>query len=210
LADDWRDHRNDLRDEGAALRLLQADLVKDTSEIRRAITPASRHEQSVYWLVHRWDDPALPVDSVESALRTFMFYNSYQLQTAAFTSLKQAGRLDLIQNDTLRAEIVQYFEEAQVNVDQFLTVLGENYAALWEHLAPYVRFPKPSVPGTAWPVDGAPRLTSAWESVTSDNLLAYRVSALGSVATLARRAGESAIARNLELQAAIQMELANR
>jgi len=210
LADDWRDHRNNLRDEVTALELIHADLVSDTSELSFALSPPRRHERAVYWLVHRWDDPSAPVDSIQAALRTFMFLNSYQFRNAAFTSLKEADRLSLIRNDTLRAQVVQYFEEVQVNVDQFLTVLFAEREKTWALLSPYVRWPKPTDPDTAWPLSGPLMLVAPWSEVRSNNSLANAVSALGAVATLSRQIGDRAIEQNEALRLAIEAELVKR
>jgi len=210
LADDWRDHRNDGRHEEAALHLIRADLVRDTAELRFALRPAIGHERSTYWLVSRWDDASAPPDSIQIALTRFLIYNSYQFQSAAYRGLREGDRLNLISNDSLRTQIVDYFEESQVNVDQFLVALLQARERVIDGMAPFVRWPLPRDRDTAWPTSGPLRLLAPWDTIRADNRLANQISAMGALASLAKSLGNEALARNEALRTAIDSELEGR
>lgn len=210
LADDWRDRRNDGRYEEAALHLIRADLVRDTAELRFALSPAIGHERSTYWLVSRWDDASAPEDSIQVALTRFLHYNSYQFQSAAYRGLRDGDRLSLISNDSLRTQIVEYFEGSQVDVEQLLVALLQERDKVIDRMAPFVRFPVPRDRDTGWPTSGPLRLMAPWDTIRSDNRLANQISVTGAVATLARRLGNEALVRNEALRTAIDSALEGR
>jgi hypothetical protein len=207
FADDWRDRRNDARDERAALEAIHRDLVADSAEIRAALVPIAGHERSTLWLLSRWDDAHVPADSVGYALRAYLFYNTYQFQSATFNSLKQADRMGLIRNDSLRAAIVAYYDERQVHIGQFMEALFEERQRILDVVAPHVRWPRPRDPDRAWPMGDEPvRLQSPWRQIAGDNRIYNAIGYQGGLARLALGIGERTQRENRELRDAIRRE----
>lgn len=210
LADDWRQSRDDARDEVAALELIHADLVRDTVEFSFALGPVRGHERSTVWLLQRWDDPAVPTDSLMAALRSYVIYNSYDFQNAAYSSLKESNRLAVISNNSLRADVVHYFDKRQINSEGFLEGLFEERGKTLDLLSHHVRWPPPRDPDKAWPWAGPLRLVTSREELRSDPALPNQLAMTGALATLTLRLSEGALDTNRELRAQIEAELANR
>jgi len=207
VADDWRTHRIDAADERSALELIHRDLVADSAELAFALRHPVRHERAGLWLREHWDSPDIRTDTIGLVLRPYLFANSYQLQRAAFTSLKESDRLTLIRNDTLRVAVIQYYEEAQINADQFLTGFGDEREETLKSLSRYIRWPEPRDSLQAWPVSGPMELMVPWDSVRRDNELYNRIASNGAIARLAQELGEDAQLANYELRQAIMAEL---
>ena len=56
FADDWRQERNDAKEGVAALRLLQSDLIADSTELVYQLKAARRDSNSTSLLIETWDD----------------------------------------------------------------------------------------------------------------------------------------------------------
>lgn len=194
---------------------IQEEQTWEAAEALAAIRAAIRvgpigAERSAYWLMHRWDDAAAPVDSVETRMRPFLFANPVNLQSAAFDGLSDADRLGLIQNDTLRSAIVEYYENRQPYAEHFLREFVSERRLFWHAVAPYVLRPPPRDDDTGWPLAGPVRLMVPWNELRRSYEVANAVSELWAVATIARRQFENLRRRNDALREAIRTELANR
>jgi len=211
LADDFREFRNDLGSETSSLQLVLRDLEEDSNQLETALTHPRRHEAWSAWMGQRWDDPDVPEDSVGLAFRAFVHFNSYQFQGSAFRSLSEAGRLSLIRDDSLRAQIVEYFEERQVNVGQFLEILLTTRGEILSQIGPYGTMPPPLNEGTNWPLEpGGIELVDGWGPLQSDRGFRWLIAGHGAMATLTRQYGDGALRANADLRHAILQELSER
>jgi hypothetical protein len=204
LADDWRDRRNAHAAEGDALRQILVDLEADSAQLRRVVEPLPSHDAHAEWLTSRWNT-RMAVDSVQEALRAFQVAYPYQMQRAAFTSLRDGLGLALITDDRLRHAIVKYFEETQVQVNQWVEVHWSEREVLWDVLWPYVQMPPGRNMGSMLPsADLPPRLLVPWQQFSQDYRAYNQLGQVGVSANVAVQAIDRARTENRELRARIQ------
>jgi hypothetical protein len=207
MAEDWRRSRQDLADRDTALELILKDLAQDSSLIEEALGYGRRHERSAYRITHYWDDPDAPADSIQHAFRETMFIGDVQLFDAAYSSLREAGRLALIRDEELRAQIVNYYERDQPSFADWASARWSARLEFFEAIYDYVLFPRSETPDRAWPVTGPVRLVVPWSEITRDPQVYNRISGFGASATVLRWTGDALLEGNLELRASIEAAL---
>ncbi len=207
----WWDGVQERAEEGRIERMglesMHADLVADTSEIRSVIYYAQLHDRAAASVVHLLQAPPSP-DSVGMLLREFIRGAGHNFQRSAFISLRSSDRLSLITNESLRATIIEYFDEGQPELDGGQTLELERRERLLAAMAPHVRWPKPESPETSRPFeDGPVVVTGSWEAFRSDNTFVWSVQDLGGLSRDVRVGGERLLRENAELRAMIEAEL---
>jgi len=207
VAEDWRQSRLDSVEQESALQMILEDLARDSSAIESALGYGRRHEAVSYWVTHHWDDPNIPADSAAAVLRQTMFIGDVQLSTAAYSSLKEANRLALVENDSLRAKIVSYYEETQPSFDGWAEAVWDSRLGFLDRVFSYVLQPLPDSPGRGWPASGPMRLLVPWAEITKDPLIYNLMFGYGATAAVMRLNGDSALEANNDLRAAIKQVL---
>jgi hypothetical protein len=136
LADDYREYRGDRTRERELLSQLMRDLVADSAQLTEASLPSANRAAALTWLHNNLRRLDVPRDSVIDVLGHVEISTQYSPVTFTYTGLKTSGRLDLIRDDALRDQLVNYFED-RVPYLQILTdgVLREE-DEWWNLLAP--------------------------------------------------------------------------
>ncbi len=182
LADDWRDYRNDRADERLALEEIADDLATDSVELAAQLGKTLSTDQAVLWLLrHLGED--LPNDSVMAHYSPLHFYASYEQVRSGFAGLRDAGRLSIIQDATLRRDLVQYYEVTQPYMTQFYEMYMHTYTNLRDASAPHLRMVPDSV-GDTFRSSFSFRFERPWREVSSDKSLVYRIEMMGHLASV--------------------------
>lgn len=108
LADDWRDYRQDRADERANLELIVADIREDGENLRAYARQLEARDDDAVRFLRLLDDPAASTDSLWVLMRRITRDYNHRPVTSAFDGLREAGRLELIQDAELRARILNY------------------------------------------------------------------------------------------------------
>jgi hypothetical protein len=204
LAEDWRDGRRVDATANQALRLILADLRSDSARLAVVLEPLPAQDQAAEWLTRHWTDQSTPVDSVESRLMAFLPAWPYQPQRTAFISLRDGAGMGVIGNDDLRQAIVRYFEETQVEVQQWVDFHWSEREVLWEILWPHVRMPPGKNSGSMLPSNGdPPKLLTAWPTLIAKADGYNQIGQVGVSANLAVVALREALAANGRLREAV-------
>jgi hypothetical protein len=201
LADDWRDGRNDRRDEVSALRLIHAELGADSADLAGVLPYLERHHHSADWLMRHEDRTALPADSVAGAVESFFIYTPYAPRRAAFDNLKDTDRLGLIEDDSVRIAILEYYERRQAETAFFLQLHDSDAAALRADWWAHVRVRSPAAPEIE---DGEPRprveMDGTWPQLRADRRLLNLMGQLGNTASASRERVEAQMHANAALR----------
>jgi hypothetical protein len=114
--DELRERRGDAEREREALSLLHDDLTRDVTEFDRH--KRQRTESAVPYLRAildgEWD--GIPLDSLP--LKGTPYFN-FQPHNSAYQGLKSSGTLSLIQSDSLRDEVIQYYEWEYISLSDW-------------------------------------------------------------------------------------------
>jgi type II secretory pathway pseudopilin PulG len=205
-ADTWINQLADREAERAGLQLILTDLAADTARLWDEIGYARQHDRAAAALLLYEDDPP-PPDSLASTFRSFLFGSPPVFRRAGFLSLREGGRLSLIQNPELRTQIMSYFEEEQVHVQRWMDEHWERWQVLVDHLAPHVRPPRPRSADSSWPVTGPMLLTSTWAEMRRDPALDNKFMQTGAAASVAIVYAERLLEVNRALQESVREEL---
>lgn len=119
LADDLGDYRAKREREREALSQLLEDLRLDSADLAPILPRHRLRVEVTQWLSGHLDDPAVPLDSVVAYLNRLgqVAPYSYEPVTVTYSGLKATGELDVIRDSDLRRDIVFYFEDRQVVLD---------------------------------------------------------------------------------------------
>ena len=208
-ADDWRDRLADREAEQAGLELILDDLRADTVEILSAISFVSRHDEAALAFLSFGDEPP-SADSIGTTLKRFIFGDAYQFQRAGFLSLREADRLSLIRDVTLRSDIIRYFEEEQVKLVRYLEEEQAKRDDILEALVDHVRWPGPRSMETTWPLAPGPvSIRTSWAEIRGDAELEFRAMFVGAYASLSVRLATEVLESNTQLRGAIERQLEN-
>jgi hypothetical protein len=203
LADDYREYRGDRTRERELLSQLMRDLVADSAQLTEASLPSANRAAALTWLHNNLRRLDVPRDSVIDVLGHVEISTQYSPVTFTYTGLKTSGRLDLIRDDALRDQLVNYFED-RVPYLQILTdgVLREE-DEWWNLLAPHVSFePHPTL--ATWPKISDVDLSS----LRADRRLAWATADFGNWSQFDVTASRRALELNRSLRDAIAAYLA--
>lgn len=192
VADDWRETRSEREEARESLRVILSDLRADSLEFAE-LGAVSRHwTDEASWLIDNWDRLDHSVDSLEIALFTFSEGGSLQVSRAGFDGLQSANRIRVLQSDSLRDQLLKYYQVDQVaTLARYETLVRRN-ERLGELLAVHVRDPGGGAAGSMWPVEERRvRLRHPWTEVATDPVLFQHLIKVGrSSDNLARRMGD--------------------
>jgi len=180
-ADAWWDGVQDRRDQREAVSLLRADLSSDSLQLTGLTRTIATRDSAAAWFLRNRTRPDPPPDSVRLMVARIYTLDRYPRPRAAYLTLRDSGRLDLIRDDEIRVALVQYFEQVQVQlVQQF-----SDWLAVREHvitqLNPHARPSAPSSLRSTGPREYDPNW--AWDEIRADDELMMLLIRYGGLAS---------------------------
>jgi hypothetical protein len=180
LAEDWREYLGEGRDEVRLLEGLVQDLEADTalSEVM-SIPINERAVRSGVWLQANWVRSDLPADSIEWALDGLHRGMPYASTRTEYEAAKNSGRLDLLQNRSLRRLINSHYEQSHAVIGEVSDLNLRFHFEFVEAIRPHIVFddvfetqvdlrldPLNPTLGEDWP---NLRFRKPWEEVQQDH-----------------------------------------
>ena len=205
FAENYREEMNNRGREREMIHQLLEDLETDLTEIAPILNSNELRTNTMTWLNNNVGQASFTTDSVQAVLNPIREEPAwiYNAGMSAFSSLKSSGRLDLISNDSLRNQILYYFEDRippQVYRNRLSLQMERDW---WERLAPYV------VQKTRRALDQMPGLIVVdVDGLGSDRQLLWASAALGNIYFLQVKFFRELIELNGELAAAVNEYLA--
>lgn len=206
LADDWRQWREDRARESAFLVALEEDLLADSLNLARLSNAAQRTDTLSVWLQRRLEGPPLPADSL-GRVRWLFFGSINRSVNSTYAGLKAGGQMYLIEDDRLRALIVDYYESQQQYMLEFYDSFQEISLSWRDAAAAHFYFSPTDEAASFWPDFGLSE-TSTWRAFSQDPEVRARLGWLGASAGNWAARLPAAFELNGELRDAIRNELA--
>ena len=170
-----------------------------TLEIVDLSGPIRHHQESAFWIEDHWGEPHVDPDSLGLRFQRYFFSNSPQLRSSAYAILREADRLDIIGDRRLRADIVRYYDQYHVRLEQYFDAHFAGREKVIRALDRHARVTRRAV-----------HVTSPWPVVQGDNVLHNTSMEMGQYARLTLRYLEQAQEENTRLRAAIVEALGTR
>ena len=208
LADDWRQTREDRKDETRALTELLADLEADSVGLDSLLVNLEGHDASAMWVRQHRGEPN--VDSASAARRLAALYpwQAYQAPQATYAGLRSSNRLVMIRDGEVRRGITYYYEQRQ----PYLLSLYETYGEIWMAFREAASWDV----GLVYPPnttrygnlqDATFHLTTPWNKFPTDPRIWYLIDELGVLASvIVARVGDVQ-REGTQLRAMIRSEL---
>lgn len=207
-ADDWRETRSDRQEARESLGVVLEDLRSDSILFARVGRIASRHTAAAAWMLENWDRIDSPTDSIEQAFYAFSSGERILMSRSAYGGLEASNQLRLLQNDSVRSGLLEYYQGLQVAIVTYDELFWSEGLELLDLLAPYVRNPGGRDPGSIWPpeVDKV-ELRTDWPSITADARLHHQIVFVGRYVDFLSDLLASAEAEASRLISLVQIEL---
>lgn len=184
LADDWRQDRLETLEAERALILLQADLLRDSAELADSRGVLTRHSAAAAWFQRNWHERVVDPDSAGYAFRAYLFLPQFTFPRSAFESLRAGNRLSLVQPDSVRVAVIEYYDRQSVLDVSYVDLVSEKERTV-NAFSPYFLRPPSRNPARAWPMAAGPaQMTSPWSIIQTDNAAYNQVSYSGAYATV--------------------------
>ena len=167
-ADDWRETRLERAEATASLRLMLEDLTADTATFRRRASTAWGLTQSASWLTAHWNNAGQHPDSMRLALDRFNGGSGGFVRRGAYEGLVGSNGLRLIEGDTLRSAISDYYQNTQPAAEFWWDAALGGFEEIRQGLGRYVTYPGGPEPGRMWPASQGVALRNSWSSVAAD------------------------------------------
>ena len=125
-------------------------------------------------------------DSIGYVFRTYLFVNEPNFRRTAYEGLKDGRRLALITDDSLRLQILDYYENAQTQARFYAEYHYRNRQAFFEGAFMDHALVRPGAEeGEVIPVVSGPfEITSSWEEIAADNRVYNQATYMGLAADL--------------------------
>jgi hypothetical protein len=153
-----------------SLQLLLADLARDSSEFASVRRSMEGHAAAAAWLTENWDRVEVPTDSVEERLYSFSERSVLELSRSAYSGLENANRLRLLDPDSLRMGVLQYYQVSQESIRSWYADIHQLVTRLhFERLGRHVINRGGEEPGVMWPpIEQTLTLRTSWAELTAD------------------------------------------
>jgi len=138
LAEDWRESLGEARQGNAVLRGIERDLAQESEAIQRELLRDSLAVAAGGWLHANWSREDAPRDSIDQMLSALVNFGPTLTVRAAYESAKASGRLDFVRDDELRADVVAFYEQNQVDFVGMAQISMDYIADMNRALRPYV------------------------------------------------------------------------
>lgn len=139
LADDWREGLEQRERAIGVLAGIEGDLSQDLAVMREGLAYDSAAIPAGVWLANNWDRAGLPADSIDWANEQMGRWLPYLPVRAEYESAKAAGRIQFIEDDELRTQIVAFYEEGQARLGSLNDLARDMTIELQRALRPYYR-----------------------------------------------------------------------
>jgi hypothetical protein len=136
LADDWRETRDDRRAERVAVESISEDLLRDSIQLATFSAVAQGWDRAALW-ARRADPRTVTAQEASSVLRSALGLTLYQPVRSSYSSLKDSGQLELVDDSELRRSIVEYYEEGQPTMMTLYEVSQGSFFEFQSALWPY-------------------------------------------------------------------------
>lgn len=165
LADDWREELEQRDRAVGVLEGIERDLSQDLAVMRQGLEYDSVAIPAGTWLANNWERADLPADSIDWAHRQMSNWLPYFPVRAEYESAKAAGRIQFIENDELRTQIVAFYEEGQARLGALNDLARDMTLELQRALRPHAR--------AEYHTDQPPErsLAGAWSDVRRDRAI---------------------------------------
>jgi len=164
LAEDWRESLAEARQGNAVLRGIERDLSQEREAIQMELLRDSLAVAAGAWLHANWSRKDAPPDSIDQMLSALVSFGPNLTVRAAYESAKASGRLDFIRDDELRADVVAFYEQSQVDFVGMAQISMDYIVEMNRALRPYVELE--NVAG-GWRVMH-PTLAGNWRAIGGD------------------------------------------
>lgn len=148
LAENFREARQERRDETVSLGRLNQDLERDRTDMAGNLERAREGHAAASWLLRRADATTVDPDSVGYYLTRLQYVSGLNANTSEYTSLKSSGRVNILRDTDLRQRLTQLYESYPFLASLHDADRAEVWAAM-DHIAPYVRLGFPEESGFA-------------------------------------------------------------
>lgn len=201
LADDWRERLGQRDRALGVLEGIEGDLAQDLAVMRQGLRYDSVAIPAGTWLANNWERPDLPADSIDWANRQMTLWLPYLPVRAEYESAKAAGRIQFIEDDELRAQIVAFYEEGQARLGSLNDLARDMTLELQRSLRPHVR--------AEYHTDQPPErfLAGAWSQVRRDRAIRNLFGQAATIRSIRARQTRSYLEAGARLQTALRRAL---
>lgn len=191
-----------------ALVLLQADLLRDSAELADSRVVLTRQSAAAAWFQRNWHERVVDSDSAGYAFRAYLFIPRFTFPRSAFESLRAGNRLSLVQPDSVRIAVIEYYDGQSYLDVGYANLLSEKERTV-DAFSPYFLRPPSQSPSSALPMAAGPaQMTSRWSIIQTDNTAYNQVSYSGAVAAVMLRVVDEQRDRNQRLLRLLRLHLA--
>lgn len=208
VADDWREGRASAETQRAVLTELSEDLASDYDEMKDISDLMRGWDAASMWLIQARGRPSEASDSALVQIGTLSWYRQYQAVHGAYDALGNGGQIGLIEDLSLRRDLVDYYERSQVflawQYERCIKVYDNELTPLfWSHLAM-----PPSQEATSFDPAPEPRFTTSFAEFIRDPRAERTLSRTGLTAASWIRNARRAMEVNVSLRERIEELLA--
>ena len=190
LADEWREDRQDRAREHEVLQDIVADLKRDSIELAVMSARMVEWDEAAVWVNTHADLPRVREDSAMAHLKVIGQIPFYQPVSSAYSGLRDAGLLYLIEDSQLRNRIVNYFEVQQPFMNQFFAVTHAGWRRWYIITAGHIDWVVPPGSNSIWATLENGELQS-WQAFVEDPVVMNHVDWAGLIgANTALRIGQ--------------------
>jgi len=153
LADDFRDYRNDRKQEHESLTQVLLDLELDSEDMSPMLPQTEAIAEGTQWISNHAAKGQVPSDSLLMVLDSLSQTPAYSYEASdfAYSGLVNTGRIDLIRDANLRRALVVYFKDRQPIVAAVNAQWRKAYFEWWESAGNHIDFLPDERPDEAWP-----------------------------------------------------------
>lgn len=187
-AENLREERAARVDARQSLELMLDELAGDSAAFLGQARDLELKAAGFAWIVENRDREAVPADSVAEILyRLFNVQTRITMNASAWETLETAGRLQLVEPDSLRRAILDYYQGRQERTYYWRETMDSLFEdrvmpSLWTH----VRLESGGAPGSMWPpATTRLPLVSTWREFQNDRVLQNDIVMMGRIVEFA-------------------------
>ena len=205
-ADSWMKSAEEAERVQAALTLLVEDLVTDSTRMEELVPYPPRHDSIRATLWSTPSDAAMAEDSVLVLFRRLLGGQDFQASRSTYESLVATDGIRFLDDAQLRADLMQYYEERQVDVVHWQGWYVQMWVALSEMIREY-QTPAPAdfEEGLRHWSQVPQRLTTSWREIRQDEVFMSQLWLAAIYEQALRQTVEAGLQANIELLAQVRV-----
>ena len=154
--------------EGAIAAVLE-DLRTDSLTYASQAPYAAEKTRTIAWIVDNRDRESPPADSIHLRLYAFNSQAPAFLRASAYPALAEANRVGLVEPDSVRQALIDYYELGQSRAQYWIDYIRSVGTEALFKLGRHVRLPGGQNPGEMWPpIERRVYLVSTWREFQED------------------------------------------